>query len=259
MKRRQSEGCPSDLLLERWLAGELAPDEQRPLAAHLEACTPCRLRHAELREEQRRCAAELPPFPALPRAARATEPQRTRATPLRARRSRWLASGSALAAAAAALLFISRSSDPPTQDDSSLRSRTKGSPASLGWVVRRDGRVFTGRPELPVRGGDTLRFTVTTRERVYVAVLGLDAHGRLDAYYPSGEHMAALEPGEQRPLDGAVELDATPGDERLYAVFCPRPEPVPALRLAVERDPSAPSLPEGCSVERWVLSKEPSR
>lgn len=259
MKRRQTEGCPSDLQLERWLAGEFAPDEQGPLEAHLEGCTHCRLRHAELREEQRRCAAELPPFGDLPRAARANERQRTRAPALHARRSRWLASGSALAAAAAALLFIARSADPPTQDDSGLRSRAKGSPASLGWVVRRDGRVFTGRPELPVRGGDTLRFTVTTRERVYVAVLGLDARGRLDAYYPSGGHMASLDPGEQRPLDGAVELDATPGDERLYAVFCPRPEPIAALRLAVERDPAAPSLPEGCSLERRVLSKEPSR
>jgi hypothetical protein len=107
-----------------------------------------------------------------------------------------------------------------------------------------------------VRAGDALRFTVSAHEPVYVAVLGLDATESLSVYHPAGDRLTQVEAGQQQPLPGAIELDATPGDERLYGVFCTTAVPLSAVTFAVERSPEAPALPEGCSFERWTLSKE---
>lgn len=261
MKRRQSEDCLSDLRLDRWLARELSPREQQELEAHLARCVSCRERRVELEEEQRRFGQSAPGLAAASR-LRVVAPG-PGVIPLRApgARGRWLAGAGALAAVAALALLVTRTAPSPVSpsatDARSHGVRTKGGAASLGWVVRRGSQVFAGHPDLSLRPGDALRFTVSAREPVYVAVLGLDAAGRLSVYHPEGDRLSKVEAGQEQPLPAAIELDATPGEERLIAVFCDSDVALAPITLALERSPAAPAFPQGCTLERWTLKKEP--
>jgi hypothetical protein len=271
--RRRSEDCPSDLKLDRWLAGELTRDEQREVEAHVEGCDPCRHRHAELAESRRSFARDAPPFAAIERPAPSlsqpgqgppprSEPVTASRRELARRaapRAHWLVGASALAAAAAIALAVGKPGPiPPSSsgDPAGSATRTKGGVASLGWVVRRGEHVFAGRSEETLRAGDAVRFTISAREPVYVAVLGLDAGGQLSVYHPDGERLSKVEAGRDQLLPTAIELDATPGAERLYGVFCPSAVLLSGVRAAIERAPDAPALPQGCSIERRTLNKE---
>jgi len=107
-----------------------------------------------------------------------------------------------------------------------------------------------------LRAGDAVRFTVSARERVFVAIFGLDAAGRLSMYHPDTDELSAVQPGRDQPLPTAIALDATPGDERLYGVFCRGSHTVSELRHAIERAPNAPVFPADCSHELLTLPKE---
>jgi Domain of unknown function (DUF4384) len=249
--RRRSDDCSSDLKLDRCLAGEVTPAEQRDIQVHLEACELCQRRHAELAESRRQFARDVPPFAALTRPA-ARSPRWNE-------RSRWLVGASALAAAAAISLAIGRpwsGLTASTRDAKDPGTRTKGGLATLSWVVRRGDHVFPGRLDQPLRAGDAVRFSISARERAYIAVLGLDAAGQLDVYYPDGELLAKIEAGRDQLLPVAIELDAAPGKQQLYGVFCTSAEPLSGVRDAIQRSPDAPALPGGCSSERWALKKE---
>jgi hypothetical protein len=75
-------------------------------------------------------------------------------------------------------------------------------------------------------------------------------------YHPDADELAQVEPGKDQPLPTAIALDATPGDERLYGVFCSSSRSVSELRRAIERAPDAPVFPPGCSHELRTLYKE---
>jgi len=239
------------------MAGELSAEAGQAMALHLEACTICRQRHADLAEEQRRFAGDLPACAPL------EQPGAVGASGLRWRVRppglRWFLGASALAAAAALVLFVARPGQlgtPSVLRSDGFGTRAKGSGASLGWAVRRGEHVFTGSPERALRAGDALRFTISSREPVYVAVLGLDAAGRLSVYHPNADRLTRVEAGQQQPLPSAVELDGTTGDEALYGVFCSSALPLSVVTLAVERSPQDPPLPLGCAFERWKVRKE---
>jgi hypothetical protein len=253
----RGERCPSDLSLDRWLAGELSPAEARAQEDHVASCAFCESRRAALLETRRNFAREAPPFASLAAAAQAPPHSAAPGSgPLPRRRSaslRWLGGGFALAAAALIAVAVGEPWRAPRNDD--VGTRTKGSPASVGWVVRRGERVFAGRPEQGLRPGDGVRFTIMAREPVFVAVLGLDASGRTSVYYPDGSELTRVEAGSN-PLPAAIELDATPGDERVYAVFCGSAVPIARVTEAIERSPDAPALPPGCSSERHTLRRE---
>jgi hypothetical protein len=169
-----------------------------------------------------------------------------------------LAASCGLAAAALIAFAVGEPwRDAPNDDGlGTFGTRTKGGPASLGWVVRRGARVVAGRPEEPLQPGDALRFTISAREPVFVALLGLGASGKPSVYYPDADELAGLPAGDEQLLPIAIELDATPGDERLYAVFCQKPVSVAAVLEAVERSPQAPALPVSCTGERHTLQVE---
>jgi uncharacterized protein DUF4384/putative zinc finger protein len=254
VSRRQSEACLSDLQLDRWLVGELSSEQGRAVALHLDACPACRQRHVELDEVRQRLARQMPAWVSFQSPPVADSGPARSAGPLRVQH-RWLAGASALAAAAALVLLVARPWQGPLAGEAS-GTRAKGGVASLGWVVRRGERTFVGRPEQRLRAGDALRFTVSAREPVYVAVLGLDATGRLSVYHPDRDRLERVEAGEQAALPGAIELDAAPGRELLYGIFCANAAPLSDVTSAVERSPESPVLPAGCSFERWALTKE---
>jgi hypothetical protein len=238
---RRGEHCPSALRLDQWLAGELPPAEAASLEAHAAECERCQRERAARLATRESFAADAPPFPRLARSAR--------------RRGRWIGGGAALAAAAALLLLL----NAPWRGDAEgeLGTRTKGASASFAWVVRRGGRVFAPAPDEPLRSGDALRFTVSTQQPTFIALLGRDASGHVSVYHPEGERLAALGPGKDQPLPGAIELDAAPGSEQLFGIFCREPLRVATLQQAISSAPDAPRLPAGCSHERQLLHKEP--
>lgn len=266
MMRRLGDGCSSDLMLDRWLSGELTASEQRAAEAHLQGCASCRARRAELQAAHRDFAREAPPLAALGRVGLApgySQPVASEAPSwLRAglRPSTfWFAGAAALAAAAALVLVVGapwRASERASDEAPGLDTRTKGGLARFGWMVRRGERTFEGRPEQPLRAGDALRFSVSAREPVFVAIFGRDAD-TTSVYYPDGKRLARVEAGHAELLSAAIELDATLDPQQLIAVFCTSPVSLAPVRAAVERSPREPALPAGCSSEHRTLLKEP--
>jgi hypothetical protein len=257
--RRRSEHCPSALGLDEWLAGELTPEGAAQVEAHVADCRFCQSRRAERLETRRTFAADAPSFAALvsrgSEAFASAPPGRS----ARRRRWRWVAGASALAAAAALALLVGApwpAGERFGDVGAGSGTRTKGNPASLGWVVRRGARVFAPGPDERLRAGDALRFTVSAREPVFVAIFGLDSLGRLSVYHPDTDQLSQVGPGKDQPLPTAIALDATPGDERLYGVFCRGSRSLSELRRAIERAPDAPLFPAGCTHELRTLSKE---
>jgi hypothetical protein len=273
VSRRQTDDCLSDLRLDQWLAGEFIIAQQRGAEFHIDGCDACQRRRSEIAESRRSFTRDAPPLatlertePSSPEQAHAHSSEFIRSKRRQvanqsawSARSRWLAAVSALAAAAAIALVVSKpwpSAVPPTGEDKGSATRTKGGLANLSWVVRRGDRVFAGRPDQRLRAGDAVRFIISAREPVYVAILGLDASGRPSVYYPDGDELARIGAGRDQPLSAAIELDAAPVAQQIYGVFCPSPVPLSRVRSAIGNSPDAPPLPGGCTQERWALQKE---
>lgn len=202
----------TDLELERWLAGELPDDRTRAATAADQA------RLDELRHEHAAWLAGVDVGDEV-RAIRARAAGGS--VPRRVGRRAWLVSGGALAAAAVAVVVLLRGQPAgPDGRDGSDDIRTKG--RSVGLVVHvatADGsRPIAG--DGPVRAGDRIRFEVSLPRPGYVAVIGIDRSGTATVYYPFGATAPARSDAHVGAvLPGAIQLDATEGDEVIYAVY----------------------------------------
>ena len=157
---------------------------------------------------------------------------------------RWVFTGGALAAAAAAIFLIVRPKDK-TEDDIGI----KGGDVSL--IIHTEGRQLASGDT--VQAGERIRFEINAGRRGYVAIVGIDGAGAQTVYFPfHGTAPAAIDPKVDRILPGAVKLDATPGDEKFYALYSEQPfvldAVLPALRGA--------KLPVGVTSAEVVLHKQ---
>ena len=157
---------------------------------------------------------------------------------------RWVFTGGALAAAAAAIFLIVRPKDK-TEDDLGI----KGGDVSL--IIHTEGRRLASGDT--VQAGERIRFEINAGRRGYVAIVGIDGAGAQTVYFPfQGTQPAPIDPKVDRILPGAVKLDATPGDERFYALYSEHPflldTALPALRGA--------KLPAGVTSAEVVLHKQ---
>jgi hypothetical protein len=228
--REGRPGCPSDLQLDRLVAGEPAP----AAAQHLGGCALCTERVEERRQG---FAAFAEVHPAALRA---------RIEQLAPQRRRWpgrLRLPLALAAAAAAAVIVAARPGGPATD----QVRAKG---GLGLHVHRmrgDGSEEMASGDR-FAAGERLRFAVDVPERGYVTISGVEASGRPYQAWPVGGGAPALLPaGERQLLPGAVALDARRGRETLYLIHC----------LSPERSCSGapPRCPAGCAVTGFVIDK----
>jgi len=207
-----AERALTDLELERWLAEDLPADRIRGATAA------DRSRLEELRGEHAGFLASVDVGAEL-RAIRQRVVQSTpvrRSAPPRA----WLVSAGALAAAALVLVLVLRGRSPGTDDDLQPKGGT------IGLVVHvaagSDSRPIASGD--PVHPGDQIRFEVSVPHPGHVAVVGIDGSGASTVYYPfGGRAPASIDAGTGAVLPGAVRLDATAGDERIYAVYAERP------------------------------------
>jgi hypothetical protein len=256
--------CPSDLVLDRRLAGELDPQEAARLEAHLAGCAGCRQRLERLERlaESYRAGTDL-----AGEAARtlARLHQEAESRPRRSRVAAWLAGVAAAAAAAALALALLLPAGPPPTEKAAHGTRLKGGFA-LGAFLKRGEEVERARSGQVFHPGDALRFTCTARRAGHLALVAVDAKRVVTLYHPSSAGPAASVPaGVGQPLPGSTILDETLGPETVVGVLCAESfdtktlvrrgrELVDAVRAG--RDP-ARWLPGagGCQVARFDLDK----
>jgi hypothetical protein len=245
LRRERSADCLTDLAFDEWAAGELPPDEAERLSAHLSGCAVCAGRKRELAllaEGFLRTAPELP-------GVDARGPSGGRASRKGAGARRWLTGAGAVVAAAAAVALYAAGTF-----EGQRGTRLKGGP-HVGFFVKRGGVVTEGTEGQRVRAGDRLRFVVTTDEPRHLAILSLDSRGAVSVFAQSPEGSVAVGAEHAAPLDESVELDDSPGRERVFALFCDAPFRVESIAARLKGSGSL-EPPAGCTVQEFDLVKE---
>ena len=220
-----------DLALERLELDDLDPAAERSVRDHLTSCLACKARHQAI-------VAELAvPLPVL-EAEAVQAPEASNVVPLPVRRSFWVAGGAAAAMAMAAAFMVMtllQPVDPQLDPEFQIR----GSELSLEVYRQDDKGAVRLRDGDGVRPGDHLGFRVASQDAGYLLVFGVDS--TLEPYpcYPSDPSRGAQAwAASPRPvqLDAAIQLDATPGQERIIALLCDEPVGIdivaPTLRQA---------------------------
>jgi hypothetical protein len=207
----------SELAIDRLLADELAPADAAALRDHAAACPRC---NTALDDALacRAAFAAAPPLLALPRPRV---------------RTAWLATGGGIALAAAVALVVAWPRPRPADE-----VRTKGT-AIAGFFVAHGDQVRRGSLHETVVAGDRIELATTTTEPMWFAAT---SDGGTVYTMP-----LLVEAGRDRPLATSIELDTTPGDEVVTAMFCPQP-------FTIE-DIARP--PDGCTTDHFTLTKVP--
>ena len=270
--------CLSELEIDLWRAGELSAAQAQRCSDHVAQCAACRDKQLAIEQADAALFSAAPSFDAL-RTLVATQRQdaavlsavsgvRDRPSAevvsvsvLPRPRTRVPAVGASLAAVAlAALGFLALRSglEPGVPGD----TRVKGGEPRLGFYVKHGDEVRRGEPGESVRPGDALRFVYTSDRTFFIALFSRDAR-ELSLYYPEGEHAIELAPGQDAALDFSVELDATPGTERVIALFCPQTFELEVARAALAStrasDRELPSALAACHRVETELHKQSAR
>lgn len=186
----------TDIELERHLAGDLsaaryaeATDSDRARLVELQAEADAFLRSVDINNEVRRIQQRMPDAP---------------------KKSwlRWFVPAMGLALAAAVAVIVVR----PKDDGDDVR--LKGGDVTL--VVHRatsgvSERLDDGDTVAP---GTRIRFEVDAPRAGFVTIIGVDGSGKQTVYVENVRYTP-----EDRLIPGALELDATPGDERFTLLF----------------------------------------
>jgi len=234
----RAEGEPvSDYALDRKLA------DQR-MGAHSREQTPetdVDLRWSELRREQEAFAQR--PLPSWLRNASAKGPERT---PRLTQRTIVPVLASIALAATAVMVLL-----PRIKLSHLGTSRTKGQYRMSFDVVSPEG--ILSDSTTTAHPGDQLQWTVHLTHPIHVAILGRDAAGAVQVYYPQGLFTEYLT--TSGPLPVATELDDVLGDEQIYTIFCDRRVQLTALRKSLET--RATQDLAHCDVRQHHLRKVP--
>jgi hypothetical protein len=234
------EGCVSDLMLDRLLAGECSDEEARSANTHIEGCDGCRGRLETFGGDRDTFASRELPLPGVAR-------KRLRRPPLAV----WGIGGAVVAMAAAVLLLVR----PKAQDGIGESTRLKG-PSHIGFYVKHGSSVSRGSDGQRVEPGDALRFTYSSGAPRYVAVLSVDGARHASVYFPDAAIAERVEPAIDRALPSSTVLDATLGEEHLYGLVCLDPVALEPLRRALENAPDRALMAEGCDVDMLTIRKE---
>ncbi|HET9987236.1 MAG TPA: hypothetical protein VFQ65_01930 [Kofleriaceae bacterium] len=233
----------TDLELERSLAGDLSPARAAALAA--EATGADKERLAELERGQAEYLRDVDVDAEVRRIEQRAE--RYKPEPRRGWLRWFLPLGTLVAAAAALVLFLQSKKPAPRTDDGD-DFRTKGDDVSL--VIHSEAHQLANGDS--VTPGTKIRFEAQGGKPGFIAIVGIDGAHATTVYYPYGAREATAI-GKERLLPGAIQLDATPGDETFFALFSTKPFPIDAVLPAVT---GAGTLPPGIAMSRVVLHKK---
>ncbi|MBT8452345.1 MAG: DUF4384 domain-containing protein [Deltaproteobacteria bacterium] len=230
-----TDGCVSDFELDRLVVEELTATERAAIQARVEACPHCQARLESLLRERRDFASRPDPIWLG-----------------RGRKQRLItAVGAAVAVAAAALLFVRA----PVEEPGVIR--LKG-PERFGFIIVAPGGEVRGDQDTGIASpGDELQWRFRTAQRRYIAVLAKDATGRAILFYPEAARAKAIEPGPERSLGMAVELDETLGEEEVIGLICTDAVALEPIRKALERGTAG--FPAACNLHRYRLTKTERR
>jgi hypothetical protein len=226
----------SDLRWDRWLAGELGPDDAAGALAHAAACAACGARMREL-------SAERDAFARRPVVVSFAPPR-----PVPRARGIALAGATAIAAAVLVLAVWRGSGEEPGD-------RVKGGAQSLVLAAGRAPDLIAVSTGDVVRTGESLQAAYTADRDGFGAVLALDGAGAANAYVPArGDVMVGLPAGVERSFPASTTLDQVTGPERIILLWCRTALPLAPL-LGELRTTGDVVSPAGCRVRRVVLDK----
>jgi hypothetical protein len=245
--------CVSDFAIDRLLSASDEPAERARAEDHLAGCVRCTVRRESLAKQRAGYLERVPSWQAL----HARHSAASTASISRARISRrlgWgLGGGAMLAAVGAALLLVRAPSSAPAPEAGAPALRSKGGP-SLGAYVKHGDSVTRAEDGSTVIAGDYVRFTYSSDRPVHFGLLNRDGK-QVTAYYPLGAQTVEVAAGKDVALDFSIKLDAEPGREQAFAVFCDRPQALEPLRAALTQTGSLPELPH-CQVSVLTLHKK---
>lgn len=160
-----------------------------------------------------------------------------------------------LAGLAAALAVVATTGGGQTEDD--LYVGVKGEPTLEVFASRAGGSAFAVTQGVALKPEDRIRFVVNPAGGKYLLVVSRDGAGAISVYYPFGEQQSALVASNTKSeLPGSVELDATLGDERLFAIFSNEPVSAAAVESALQAG-GALRLPGARVVEKHFRKAAP--
>ena len=234
------DSCPSDLVVDRYLAEELAAAGRASLEAHLQGCDDCRARIEARRVDAADYAArsELPERAAAVLAAvgrqDATREAKARLQPWWRSFSRW-APGLAVAAAVAVLIVMMLPREALRSGAGREGVRVKGS-LSIGAYLKRSETVSEARSGQAFFPGDRLRFNYSARRDGYLCLIGVDARRAVTVYFPSrGDRAFRAKKGSKRALPESTILDDTLGLETVAGILCPERFAPSTLRASARK------------------------
>jgi hypothetical protein len=223
----------SDLTWDRLHADCLAPALADQARQHAAGCPRCAERGAALAAEHGRFVAAPPPLRAMVPARRA-----------------WPAIVSALAVAAVVLAIVGVRPDRPPG-----ATETKGGFGVTVFAGRDRDAVPLGTGD-PIFPGDRLQLSYSAERAGHLAALAIDGAGHVEVYFPAGATMTwPAAAGHRVALPASTELDDVLGEERLWIVFCDRPQPLAPLVAALRERGIAAEPPPACEVQRLRFDK----
>ncbi len=219
---------PSDLLLERYLLGELPADQQRALDRLLATDAELQARLEALRGSNRDVLAAYPVgWMARQIRRRAAAAPRRVAWPRLALRL-WLIPA---AAAAALAVVVPRLVRAPAEQS----TRLKGSPAPLELFRQSEFGCERLGDASTARAGDLLQIVYRAGDAPYGAILSVDGRGVQTIHLPArGERAAALRSDGPDTLAFSYRLDDAPEAERFCLVTADRPFDLAIVRQALQ-------------------------
>jgi hypothetical protein len=222
-----SERLP-ELVLERYVLGELDGRERAEIEARLEREPELAGRLAALRRSNDEVLAALPAAEVAAEVARRAHLERAAERErMRTSRGRWLGGGAVFAAGVAALLLLvvfprgeaplRRTPAAATEDG----ERAKGDPR-LFVHVKRDGRVVELGHGASARAGDLVQLSYAAAGATHGAILSIDGGGAVSLHYPEQvDGATALDHGGTIALPHSYELDDAPRFERFLFLTSP--------------------------------------
>ena len=193
--------------------GQATAAERSWIDGHLRACPRCAAMSASFEADRRAFHARH--VVEAPRAFTTVAPQ-----PARRRRRAWLALGFVVPAAGVLLSATARHDARPISPEPAVG--VKGG-TTLLVAANRGERVFPVRSGERLRRGDRIRFVVEHQQYPFVLIASVDGAGGTTIYYPyGGPQSLRLEKGDRVELPGSIVVDASPGPERIFALFSQR-------------------------------------
>jgi hypothetical protein len=252
-----TRGHLSSETIDLLLLSALDAKESNEAKAHLDDCTMCKERWRELNEDKK----QFEQFVFARTLPKIEERVAKQSLLSRFTWQRWVPALGLAAAAAVAVMVMPRhegdNGDTSGQTEDDIYVGYKGNSPRFEVFAKRDTNTFQVKAGSQLKAKDRIRFVVNPAGAKYVLIASRDAKGAFTVYHPYGAtESAPVDPSQPHHLElpNAVELDETPGLERLVAVFSDAPVKAADVEAALKANPSSPPL-QGARVITWEFEK----